>query len=58
MDGNDAQMMVTLFLQRVTVMHLTIVFGMFAMAIVGRARALFAVFTGLKVIADISRRIR
>ena len=48
---------VQFFLQRVAVLHLAILFGMGALAIWHNARALFAVFTALKVIADISRRI-
>lgn len=48
---------VQFFLQRVAVLHLAILLGMGSLAIWHNARALFAVFTGLKVIADISRRI-
>lgn len=43
------------YMSRVGVLHLTIVFGMFALAIFGSARAFFAVFAGLKFLVDLSR---
>jgi len=46
----------TSYLQRVTVLHLTIIIGMFALALFGQARAFFAVFAGLKLIVDAMRR--
>jgi hypothetical protein len=51
------QQSVSSYLQRITVLHLTIIFGMFALALFGRARAFFAVFAGLKMIVDASRRV-
>jgi hypothetical protein len=53
----ELQQSVSSYLQRITVLHLTIIFGMFALALFGRARAFFAVFAGLKVIVDASRRV-
>jgi hypothetical protein len=45
------------YMQRVGVLHLTIIFGMLAMALIGSARALFAVFSGLKLLVDVTRRL-
>ncbi len=45
-----------LMLPRVLVVHLTIIFGMLAMAIFGHPRALFAVFAALKSGADLLSR--
>lgn len=45
-------------MQRVGILHLTIIFGMMALAIVGSPRGLFAVFSALKVIVDLMRRAR
>jgi hypothetical protein len=44
------------FMPRVLVVHLTIIFGLLAMAIFGHARALFAVFAALKFLADMVSR--
>ena len=44
------------FMPRVLVVHLTIIFGMLAMASFGHARALFAVFAALKFGADLLSR--
>jgi hypothetical protein len=44
------------FMPRVLVVHLTIIFGLLAMAIFGHARALFAVFAALKFLADMISR--
>jgi hypothetical protein len=54
----DLQRRAELHMQRVGIMHLTIVFGMFALALFGTARALFAVFSGLKTLVDLTRRVR
>lgn len=48
---------VSSYMQRVGVLHLTIIFGMFGLAIFGAARAFFAVFAGLKMLTDLSRRL-
>lgn len=53
----QVQQSVTSYLQRVTVLHLTIIIGMFALALFGQARAFFAVFAGLKMLVDVSRRL-
>lgn len=50
------QQAVLSFTQRVAVLHLTIILGMFALALFGQARAFFAVFAGLKVIVDLSHK--
>jgi hypothetical protein len=44
------------FMPRVLVVHLTIIFGLFAMAVLGHPRALFAVFAALKFGADLLSR--
>jgi len=44
------------FMPRILVVHLTIIFGMLAMAIFGHPRALFAVFAALKFGADLLSR--
>jgi len=41
-------------LGRVVLVHLTIIFGMFAVAMTGATRAFFAVFAGLKILADLT----
>ena len=53
----QVQLGVSSYLQRVTVLHLTIIIGMFALALFGQARAFFAVFAGIKMIIDVSRRV-
>lgn len=55
---NDAfvfQRSAELQMQRIGVLHLTIIFGMFALALFGSARSLFAVFSGLKFLFDLTR---
>ena len=49
--------LVSRYIQRIGVLHLTIVFGMFALALFGSARAFFAVFSGLKLLVDVTRRL-
>ena len=49
--------LVSRYMQRVGVLHLTIIFGMFALALFGSARAFFGVFSGLKLLVDVTRRI-
>jgi hypothetical protein len=44
------------FMPRILVVHLTIIFGMLAMAVLGHPRALFAVFAALKFGADLLSR--
>jgi hypothetical protein len=51
------QQTATSYLQRVTVLHLTIIIGMFALLLFGQARAFFAVFAGLKMMVDVTRRL-
>jgi len=41
------------FMNRVVIVHLTIIFGMIAMVVTGRPRALFAVFAGLKFLLEL-----
>jgi hypothetical protein len=53
----QVQQSVTSYLQRVTVLHLTIIIGMFALTLFGQPRAFFAVFAGLKMLVDGSRRL-
>jgi hypothetical protein len=55
--GQDLQRRAQLQLQRTGVMHLSIVFGMFALALFGSPRALFAVFAALKALVDLTRRV-
>lgn len=43
---------ISLFTSRLVVLHFTILLGMAALAVFGQARAFFAVFAGLKVLAD------
>jgi hypothetical protein len=54
----DLQRLAETDMQRVAILHLTIVFGMMAMAIIGSPRALFGVFSALKVLVDLTRRVR
>ena len=49
--------LVSRYMQRIGVLHLTIIFGMFALALFGSARAFFAVFSGLKLLVDVMRRV-
>jgi hypothetical protein len=51
------QQTATSYIQRVTVLHLTIIIGMFALLLFGQARAFFAVFAGLKMMVDVTRRL-
>ncbi len=53
--ASDFQRSAELQMQRLAVMHLTIIFGMFALALFGSARAFFAVFCGLKTLIDLTR---
>lgn len=53
----DLQRRAELHLSRIGVLHLTIVFGMFALIVVGSVRALFGVFAALKALVDLSRRV-
>ena len=53
----DLQRSAQLHLQRIGVLHLTIIFGMFALALFGSALAFFAVFSALKTLVDLTRRI-
>jgi hypothetical protein len=49
--------LVSRYMQRIGVLHLTIIFGMFALALFGSARAFFGVFSGLKFLVDVMRRL-
>lgn len=55
--SSDLQRSAQLYLQRIGVLHLTIIFGMLALAIFGSPRAFFAVFAGLKMLVDLTRRL-
>jgi hypothetical protein len=52
----DLQRLAETDMQRVAILHLTIVFGMMAMAIIGSPRGLFGVFAALKLLVDLTRR--
>jgi len=39
---------------RIVIVHMTIIFGMFAVLLLHRARALFTIFLGLKFLADVA----
>lgn len=55
MTAADLEQTAALPMQRMGVMHLTIIFGMFALLIFGNVRAFFAVFCALKILVDLSR---
>jgi hypothetical protein len=55
--AGELQRGVIAYFQRVVVVHLTIIGGMFALLLFGQPRAFFAVFAGLKTVVDISRRL-
>jgi hypothetical protein len=55
--AGELQRGVIAYFQRVVVVHLTIIGGMFALLLFGQPRTFFAVFAALKTVVDISRRL-